>query len=512
MKNDFARVHALLFFILFTTINCKKDKLPAEPPVIPEIVSVSFMKSKNSSLLFDIKGELKGDSVFIRHFAGADVSKLVADFVLTNTESYSANGVAQQNGSSSADFSKPTNITLKSKNSGKNYIIKFLDLGIPAIYISTNGLPILNKEDYVSGAYKIVSGTPGTIIHEGALQIRGRGNASWAFPKKPYRIKLENKTALLGMPENKNWAIMANYSDRSLMRNELAFEVSRRLNMAFTSRQRYVDLFLNNEYQGSYNITEHQEVGKNKINIDENNGGFYLEVDGYAKSEPVYFITPKSVPVTVKFPEDDKITAAQKQYIIQYYADFETSLFSENFKDPVSGYRKYLDMESFVNYYLVNEISGNPDMLWSMKMYKKNNDDPKLYTGPAWDFDLAVNNDKRVGDAAQKLMLDHALHIRQWIDRIKQDEGFRQAVKTRWNQIKPALSTIPYYVDSIANLLKFSQQPNFIKWDILTLQNIHQSWYTGVTYDDYVSFLRNYYSNRIQWLDITFNNPAFLIN
>src|SRR5690606_21760635 len=100
--------------------------------------------------------------------------------------------------------------------------------------------------------------------------------------------------------------------------------------------------------------------------------------------------------------------------------EFENALFSDDFKYPEKGYRKYLDMPSFINYYLANEISGNPDMLWSMKMYKKSSIDPKLYTGPVWDFDLAVNNDKRLGDASQKLMLEHALFIRQWIDRLRQ--------------------------------------------------------------------------------------------
>jgi len=500
----------VLFMLLATA--CKKTPTPQEEEELrhPNITTFKFSKEKNSALFFDLQGKIEGDTIFVRYFAGADVSNLIPEYDTIETERVEVNGKPQQSGKTSADFSTLVKYEAISGKSRKALIVKFMDLGVPAIYISTGGAPILNKEDYVDGTYKFYGGTPGKIIHEGTLEMKGRGNSTWNMPKKPYRLKLEEKKALLGMPENKSWALMANYSDRSLMRNEIAFEVSRRTQLEYTPRQKYVDFFLNGEYQGLYNIAEHQQTGKYKINVEEKNGGYFLEVDGYARQEPLHFITPKGTPVTIKFPDEDEITEQQRTYITDYYTEFENALFSDDFKDPEKGYRKYLDMPSFINYYLANEISGNPDMLWSMKMYKKSSIDPKLYTGPVWDFDLAVNNDKRLGDASQKLMLEHALFIRQWIDRLRQDVAFKQDIKTRWNQIKPSLQSLPAYVDSIAALLQYSQKPNFIKWDILREPNIHQSWYTGNTYENYVLFLRNYYSNRISWLDQVFNSDSFL--
>src|SRR5690606_25699190 len=225
----------------------------------------------------------------------------------------------------------------------------------------------------------------------------GRGNSTWGMPKKPYRIKLTDKAGLLGMPADKSWALIANYGDQSLLRNDIAFELSRRLELAYTPRQQYVELFLNGEYQGNYTLTEHIKESKDHIQIDEDNGGFILEQDGYAYQEPVFFTTPLDVPITVKFPDEDDITNDELNYIKNHYTAFENRLFSENFSDPNEGYQPYFDLPSFVNYYLVNEICGNTDMVWSMRMFKKSDEDQKIYTGPVWDFDLAFNNDRRIG-------------------------------------------------------------------------------------------------------------------
>ncbi len=502
------------FFLFF--ISCKKEKEqkelePEEEIIKPEIVSFKFSQNDNSNLLSDVIGQIKDDTIFVRVFAGFNVENMIPELLVNNAERIEVDGVNFDGAVNSVNFATPVRYDLFSKNGSSTFIVKFLDHGLPAMHVTTNGQPITTKDTYVNGSYKIMAGVPGEVLHEGTLRIRGRGNSTWDMPKKPYRVRLDKKESLLGMPESRNWAIMANYSDRSLMRNQLAFEVSRRVGLAYTPRQEYVELFLNDVYQGLYNIAEHQEVDAHKIDIDEKNGGYYLEVDGYAYSEPVHFITPRGTPVTVKSPDKDDITEDKRNYITQYYSSFEEALFGNDFSvEGENGYRKYLDVPSFINYYLANEIMGNPDMLWSMKMYKKNNGDPKLYTGPVWDFDLAVNNDKRLGDASQKLMLDHALYIRGWIEELRKDLSLKQQIKDRWNVVKPYLATIPQYVDSLSQTLQYTQKPNFIKWDIITLENIHQSWYTGTSYEDYVQFLYDYLVNRINWLDQTFNSTEFL--
>ncbi|GAB3014169.1 CotH kinase family protein [Niabella terrae] len=500
----------LSLLIAFFIFGCKKQSPEDQDLYHPQLTSFKFSNFKNDTLFYDINGTIEGDTVFVRYFAGFDPKGLVPEFTTVETETVEVNGVVQESGNTAVDFAAVTPYVLKFKNSSHTFFIKFQDLGVPAIYVSTGGTPILNKEDYVTGTVKIYSGVPGQLLHEGTMRIRGRGNSTWNMPKKPYKMKLDESAALLGMPENKDWALMANYADRSLMRNEVGFEVSRRVGLAYTPRQRYADFFLNNSYQGNYNLAEHQETGSDKIDIDEDNGGYYLEVDGYAGSEPVHFFTNHNVPVTVKFPDEEEISTDQLNYISGYFQDFEDRLFSNNFKDPNEGYRKILDLPSFINYYLANEVSGNPDMLWSMKMYKNSGTDPLLYTGPVWDFDLAVNNDKRLGDAQELLMLDKAHFVRAWIDRLREDPELMLQIRERWNQVKPTLATIPDYVDSLALSLQFSQKPNFIRWDILSEPNIHLSWFTGNSFEEYVAFLREYYSKRLVWLDQVINSSGYI--
>ncbi len=502
----FRSIGIVWFGLLVVSQACVKDDVDAGTS---EITSFKFLKANNPSLVYDMTAEISADTFYAYTFSGTDISGLVPDFEYDGLE-ITVNGIAQESGSSTQDFSEPVHYEVHTGNgNSRTYVVKVSDTGLPAIYLSTGGQPIPNREDYVAGSFSIVRGFGNEPLHEGALEIRGRGNSTWGMPKKPYRVRLEQAAPLLGMPSNRHWALMANYADKSLMRNDVAFEISQRLQLEYTPRQQYADFFLNGEYMGSYNLTEHIREGTDRVNIDEDNGGYIVEADGYATSEPVYFITPRGMPITIKFPDEDEITPDQRTFITDYYTAFENALFSGNFADPTSGYQQYLDIETFVNYYLANEICGNPDLYWSMRMYKKNEQDPLIYTGPVWDFDLGFNNDNRLGDAVQKLMLTDAHAPRQWIDRIATDPNFRQAVRQRWNEVKGDVGTINEYIDKQAALLQRSQSFNFQRWNILSDPNIHLNWYVGSTYQDYVDFLKHYFDVRIAWLDGVFNGEQF---
>ncbi|GAA4806944.1 CotH kinase family protein [Olivibacter ginsenosidimutans] len=504
-------IWAISFALL---MGCKKDREQTDIDLSAEheLSSFIFKQVNNPALRMDIDGEIIGDTVFAHTLVGTDLSTLVPTFVHTGV-GVTVEGVEQHSDTSEQNFTQLVHYSIAAENGDTHtYVIKFSDTGLPAVYIATGGKSIDSKEDYVDGQLKITKGLAGEVLFEGALEIKGRGNSTWGMPKKPYKVKLHDKAALLGMPADKNWALMANYGDQSLLRNDVAFELSRRLELEYTPRQQYVELFLNGEYMGNYNLTEHVKEGKNRVPIDEDNGGFIVEEDGYAHQEPTYFDTPKGMPITVKFPDEDDITSAQFDYIKNYYTAFESSLFGEDFSDASKGYQQYFDLASFVNYYLVSEICGNTDMFWSMRMYKKSSQDPKIYTGPVWDFDLGFNNDKRVGntidDARKKLMLTDAHWPRQWIDRIMQDPAFKKLVRERWNSVKEDVKTIPLYVDAQAKHLKYSQGFNFKRWDVLGAQ-VNQSWFAGETYQEYVDFVRDYLSVRVDWLDEVINGEQF---
>jgi hypothetical protein len=492
----------LLFLIL--AVSCKKDK-PA--PVLlsdKELTSFVFKATKNPGLLNDVTGEIKGDTVYLAAFAGTDLSRLVPEFTYEGVK-VAVNEQEQTNGVTANDFTGLVDYSVVAEdNSAKVYTVKFTDNGISALYLNTGNVSIDSKETYVPGSIKIV-GNFRDILYDGQMEIKGRGNSTWGMPKKPYRIKLNKKASILGMLEGRNWVLLANYADKTLMRNELAFITSRNSGLAFTPDSRYVDVFLNGSYQGNYLLTEQIKEGKDLVDV-EYDGGYLLEVDGFASSEPVHFYTNKGMPVTVKYP-DEKISPQQKQYITNHFQNFENALFSADFADPVTGYRKYFDVNSFVNYYIVNEVMGNPDVFWSTYMYKKPGDD-KIYTGPVWDFDIAVNNDDRLGDQVNGLMFNAAHEPKVWINRLMEDATFRSKIRSRWNELKPKISTLPASVDVLSKKLSLSQNRNFIKWNILNTK-VYREVQIGGSYNAEVAYLKAYLMNHINWLDTKFNSAEY---
>lgn len=482
-----------------------------------DIVAFIFNRKSNPLLPQAINCEIKDDTIYATAFAGTDISQLKAGFAITGTK-VTVNGEVQVTEQTIHDFSAPVKYIVEAEDgSKKTYTIKFSDTKLPVVYISTNDVAIDSKEVYIPGHIIIKNNLSGDSLFGSDMQIRGRGNSTWDMPKKPYKIKLNKKSGLLGMNQSKQWVLLANYADKSLMRNEVGFELSRRLGLAYTVAGRFVDVVLNGVYAGNYELVEQIEVSATKVNIREQpigatelpdiSGGYLTEIDGFYFSEAVYFLTTRGMPVTIHYPNDDEITDAQKNFINQYYNQFEDSLFSEHFADPINGYRKYFDMESFVNWYLVNEIIGNPDTFWSTYMYKNYNDN-KLYTGPVWDLDIAANNDIRLGDAVNKMMLDSAYETKLWVNRLMQDKAVRNAIRERWNMVKTNVNSIPSYVDQLAAQLAYSQKKNFQTWNILN-ELVYLNIQAAGSYDGEVAYLKDYLTRRIAWLDTQFNSGRF---
>ncbi len=502
-----------------TAASCAKKEQGTVPPKSSkkDLVAFIFNKESNPSLPQAIDCEIKGDTIYAVAFAGTNITRMKAGFATTGAK-VTVNGELQVTEQMVHDFSTPIKYIVEAEDgSEKTYTVKFSDTKLPVLYISTNNIAIDSKEVYIPGSIIIKSNLSGDSLYGGDMQIRGRGNSTWDMPKKPYKIKLNKKSGLLGMNQSKQWVLLANYADKSLVRNEVGFELSRRLGLAYTVAGRFVDVVLNGAYVGNYELAEQIEVGSTKVNVQEQpqggtalpdiSGGYLTEIDGFYMSEPVYFISNRGMPVTIHYPKDDEINDAQKSYITQYYNMFEDSLFSENFADPVNGYQKYFDLKSFVNWYLVNEIIGNPDTFWSTYMYKNYNDD-KLYTGPVWDLDIAANNDIRLGDVVNKMMLDVAYEPRIWVNRLIQDKAVRNAIRDRWNEVKANVNSIPSYVDQLAAQLAYSQKKNFQTWNILS-EFVYLNIQAAGSYDGEVAYLKGYLARRVAWLDTQFNSGRF---
>ena len=389
-----------------------------------------------------------------------------------------------------------------------SHLYQLTNLPTVVIHTKDNQAPY-DKEHEIDCFISIISNNGQTILSDSAT-IRERGNASRNFPKKPYRIKFDKKHQVLGSPANaKKWTLINNYGDKTLMRNQLAFELSRRFGMPYTPFCAYVDVVLNGDYKGSYQLCDQIEVRKNRVNITEMTprdnsgealtGGYLFEVDAYAGDEPFQAVFQSSygTPVTIKSPDEDSITAQQKNYITQHYNAMEAN------------WRRYLDLNTFLRHFLVGEVSGNTDTYWSVYMYKHRSNDT-LYVGPCWDFDLAFDNDNRtyhVCDRSDYIYRSGGStigYMRTLVDNIViNDAAAKQQLKDLWAQLRRngfTEESMLAYIDEQAELLDHSQQLNFLRWPILN-QYVHQNPAARGSYQAEVENVRSYIRNRIPWMD-----------
>lgn len=261
---------------------------------------------------------------------------------------------------------------------------------LPTVSIHTkDGVIPPDKEHQIVSQLTIISDGGTKLLSEPGT-TRERGNASRDFPKKPYRIKFDEKQHVLDAPAKaRKWTLINNYGDKTLMRNLLAFQLSKWLGMPYTPYGTAVDVLLNGEYKGCYQLCDQVQVHKDRVAVTEMKpedysgvavtGGYLVEVDAYADREKSWFRSNNRNPVTIKSPQEDSITVDQRNYIRAYFNKMENDV------------DRYLDKNTFLRHFLVGELSGNTDTYWSVFMYKERDDD-MMYTGPVWDFDIAFDN------------------------------------------------------------------------------------------------------------------------
>ena len=395
---------------------------------------------------------------------------------------------------------------------------------LPTLYINTyDGKAITSKTNYSLATMWRVEGD--SIAVYDSLQIRGRGNSTWKLAKKPYRIKFSSKQKFLGKgyAKAKNWTLMANHVDKTLLRNALASFIAKRLGQNFVPASMHVDVALNGQYIGNYQVSDHVDVRKGRVEIAEQDvimasddttdisGGYLLQLDGLAASDPVYFTTNTTgAAVSIKSPDEDVINPRQKSYIQNYVNSFERKLFSSSFRDKVKGYRPLIDSLSMASYFLTVEYSANADGYYSIYFYKDRND-PHLYFGPCWDYDIAFNNCYRLGSLTKKMMTESGYGTgRRWFYRAYSDAWFKQLSGRIWHRaiadglMYDALA----FVDSVAKHIDESQQLNFQRWDIT--QRTWDELMLFSTYQEGVDYLKRFLVDRAAYLSSQLPNPEKL--
>jgi hypothetical protein len=395
---------------------------------------------------------------------------------------------------------------------------------LPTVLISTqDNIDPYDKEHEITSSFTIIY-DGGRKVQEEIGTTRLRGNASISFPKKPYRIKLDSKKHMFkdsdmkSPAKAKKWTLINNYGDKSLMRNLVSFEVARRLKMPYTPWSKPVDVIVNGEYKGCYQLTDQITIDKDRVNITEMTpddiegealtGGYLVELDGYAYQETSWFQTRFGSPVTIKSPDDNSITTEQHQYIEDFFNQMEARIMSRSFKDPELGFRSMLDEKSLQCYWLVEELTGNPDAFHSCYMSKDRYSD-KVRVETVWDFDLAFDNDSRYypnrnyGDYLS-LARGGAGNSRSMLKRIFSDEAFCDSLRSMWETARQEWGiteeSLIAYIDSTAQELEESQRLNFIRWPILNTPQ-HLNPRVAGTYQGEVEYLREYIRERIPFLD-----------
>ncbi len=392
---------------------------------------------------------------------------------------------------------------------GEGYDSQLYQLtNLPTVVVNiADGEEVIEKtKNLISNVY-IISEDGKHLFATSDTEIRGRGNASWDFPKKPYRLKFDEKQSPLGAPASaKKWTLLSNYGDKTLMRNMLAFEVSRRVGLSYTPFCHPVDLIINGEYRGCYQLCDQVEAAKGRVDAKD---GYLVEIDAYAYNEEVWFSSNRGTPVTIKHPDEDDITQEQRKFINDYFNQMEAAVFASDYTDPDVGYRRYLDLDSFLKNFIVGEFAGNTDTYWSVYMYK-DAADGKLYTGPVWDYDLAFENDYRTYPINNLWDYIYASNgsvaseaVRQMVSRIvKEDPQAKARLIELWEAAcnEGDLKNLNAVVDQNAQLLQEAQELNFKRWKILN-QYVHMNFQALGSYDKEVETVKKYISGRLEKFD-----------
>ncbi len=415
---------------------------------------------------------------------------------------------------------------------------------LPLFSINTSGSTIVD-EPKIDAEVSITQAD--LISFTGKIGIEIRGASSQMFPKKSYGLETRDDNnedldvSLLGMPEEEDWILYAPYSDKSLIRNILIYDLSRDMGR-YASRSQFVELNINNAFQGLYVFMEKlkrdsNRIAINKLKEDENTGedltgGYILKIDKTAGNNlgegyndlnsftslygPPNATIGQEIHFLYEEPDAEDITIEQKAYIADYVSQFEDALASDDFRDPVLGYGTYIDIDSFIDFFLLNELSNNVDgYRLSTFMYKDKNE--KLKLGPIWDFNLAFGNADYCSGGETNVWAykfnercpEDFWQVPFWWNRLLQDPEFVSRLKDRWNTLRAGVlsngSIVNKVDDYVTTLNKAgSVESNFNTWNILGTY-IWPNRFIGSSHDEEIGYLKSWTNDRLSWLDIAIN-------
>jgi hypothetical protein len=422
----------------------------------------------------------------------------------------------------------------------------FSSSDLPLVIITTDQGAAIKDEPKIPADMKIIYNGEGKRnfisdsgnVYTGRIGIEIRGAYSASLPQKPYGIETRDisgnkyNVSILGMPVENDWVLLANYNDKTFLRNLLAFDIFHKMGN-YSTRMRFCEVIVNKEYMGIYQFGEKIKQDNGRVNIaklkttdnygDDVTGGYIIKNDYFLPTDSWRSnFSPLNKPgaevyFTFYDPKPEVLTAQQKTYIQGFINTLEMTLYNSSFKAPVFGYKSYIDTKSFADYFILGEVSRNVDTYKKSRYYFKNKDskDGLLHSGPSWDFDWAWKN-----------LLENCVHFNKtdgsgwayrvnecdawpvppsWEIRMLQDNDFADLIHNRYFDLRKTIlsqTEIEHTIDSVATLLNEAQIRHYQKWNILGINvGTPESGIQPMTYSGEIEKFKNWISTRLAWLD-----------
>lgn len=509
-----------------------------------ELLSFSIDGSLNglgSAIEFDFDKDSRTlDAMYLKWIEKDDPEMLIPVFSIDGAKVL-VGGAEVVSGETAISFADDFTLTVEAESGDtKDYVVSLncpqINTELPVLRLQPER-EIVDKENYVNTKVTLYS----PFTDEGwyspddePVEVRGRGNSTWILPKKPYRLKFPEKVSPIGLDHTKakSWVILAHDMDKSLLRNHLAFEVSRVLfnpdenyhdpsAILFTPCSQFINVYMNDEYHGLYQMSDHMEQREGRIAVEELTdkdgadpekitGGYIVETDIH---EGNHYSPRKNIKMTYKYPDDKEYDPAQYEYITNFIGQMENALYSSSFKDPQSGWRKYLDEKTVIDFIIVKELCGDMDGYTSIYMYKRRGVD-KLFFGPIWDVDKGWDNDNRTPHwnypPESSLMMFAGFWMPNyveydWMQRLWDDETFRAAVAKRWSSVRDRLvNKIMTELDARTAAMSKAIEANYTVWDF-NKQASTEANPPADTYPEEIQRIKDLTETRAALLDRLFN-------
>jgi hypothetical protein len=493
-----------LFFILAIFIFCACDKeneqtLSSEK----QLLTFQLLKKDNPTLSKDVAGTITSDNKIKLVFQkNTEIGTLIATFTYTGDEVV-VGSVTQESGTTVNDFSKSVTYTVIAED-GSTVSYKTETsvsttetiANVPKIYITTDDASlkeIPSKDYYVTGTVRI-DGNGTYEDFKATAQIKGRGNSTWGYTKKPYRIKLDEKASICGFTAAKNYVLLANYLDPTLMLNAVAFKIGKLLGIPYTNTVVPADVYLNGTYKGSYMITEQIEVKSGRVNMDKSNSVIW-ELDSYYDEEPKFKTTKFNLPVMLKDPDMDD------EQFAKWKADFES--FTTQFaKEPLATntYTDLIDINSVVKYIITYNLTHNMEINHPKSVFIHKEGNGMYVMGPIWDFDWAFgyegtyNHFSVYDKSLWKASMGGGIGYN-FFHRFMEDPRVIAIYKTKWKEFRESkFDELMNFVDSYYKMIKPSAT------------NDAKLGYKTKNFETKVNELKTWLKNRASYMDTEANN------